>query len=193
MNQGEEDRNQPKQPDAVEIFAETMLEFRDEMEFYNNAGSKIAERTRLILKVGFSALIMSAVILLFMILKMADNMSTMTIYLEEMYSSFGSISENMETIAETVDLMGGNITGVPTIAESMIQIDRDVGSMSGSIHEIKNSMVAIDGDMTVVHSSMQEMTGRLSNVNHSVNLINRDVYEMSSPMNTGPMRRFWPK
>ena len=64
--------------DAVEILADTMLEFRDEMEFFNNSGSKIARRTRLILRVGFIALLVSSVILVMMIVQMANNPSTTT-------------------------------------------------------------------------------------------------------------------
>lgn len=192
-----EETNNPKQsnspPSAIDIIADTMLEFREEMEFFNNAGTKIAARTRLIIRVGFSALLISSVILVYMIYLMAENMSAMTTHMVDMYNNFGSMSQDMQAITKTVDLMGNNVSGVPLIAESMNLIDKDVNTMNDSVQGMNQSMAAIDYDMNGINTNMQEMTGRLSNMKHSVNSMSYDVNDMSQPMTSGPWSDIWPK
>lgn len=193
MNHNSHGVNQEKSPDAMEIIAGTMVEFREEMEYFNSVGDKIAAKTRLIMRIVFTTLIISSIYLVFMIFQMADKMSTMTTYLEDMYGNFGSMAQDMGQITTLVGSMGSNISGMPTIAESMIQIDGDVSTMRGSIYEINWNIAAIDNDMVNIHTNMQEMTGRLSNMRYSVNSMGYDVNQMSLPMNTGPMSDFWPR
>ncbi|OOY42895.1 hypothetical protein BOV91_05545, partial [Solemya velum gill symbiont] len=163
-----EETNSPKQgnspPNAIDIIADTMLEFREEMEFFNNAGTKIAARTRLIIRVGFTALAISSVVLIYMIYLMANNMSAMTTHMVDMYNNFGSMSQDMQAITKTVDLMENNVSGVPLIAESMNMIDNNVITMNESVSGMNQSIAAIDNDMVGINVNMQEMTGRLSNM-----------------------------
>ncbi len=180
-------------PDVFEMIATTMIEFREEMEYFDGIGTRIAARTRFIMRIVFTTLILSSIYLVFMIFQMATNMSSMTTHLEDMYSNFGIMSQDMSEIAQIVGSMGSNITGIPVIAESMIQIDGDVSTMRGSVYEMNQSIAAIDGDMVRINSNMQEMTGSLSNMNHSVNSMSYDVNEMSLPMNSGPLSGFWPR
>ncbi len=182
-----------KRPDAIELIASTMIEFRDEMECFDAIGTRIAAKTRFIMRIVFTTLTISSIYLVFMIFQMASNMTAMTTHLEDMYSNFGTMSEDMSEIARTVDSMGNNISGIPVIAESMIQIDGEVSTMRGSVYEINQSIAAIDNDMVSINSNMQEMTGRLSNMSYSVNSMSYDVNEMSLPMNSGPMSGFWPR
>lgn len=73
-----------------------MSEFREEMEYSDEIGSGIAAKTRFIMRVVFSTLIISSVYLVYMIYLMASNMTVMNSHLEDMYSSFGSMSQNYE-------------------------------------------------------------------------------------------------
>ena len=193
MNKDSINATSEKRPDAIELIASTMIEFRDEMECFDALGTRIAAKTRFIMRIVFTTLTISSIYLMFMIFQMATNMTAMTTHLEDMYSNFGTMSEDMSEIARTVDSMGKNISGIPVIAESMIQIDVDVSTMRGSVYEINQSIAAIDNDMVRINSSMQEMTGRLSNMSYSVNSMSYDVNEMSLPMNSGPMSGFWPR
>lgn len=182
-----------KPADAFEAIASAMASFRHEMEYYNGLGAKIANRTRLIMRAVFATLIVSFIYLVFMIFQMASNMSVMTGHLESMYGRFGSMSQDMREITGLVDSMGKSISGIPVIAQSMTQMDEDVGVMSGSVYEINTIITAIDNDMVRINSNMQEMTGRLSNMNRAVNWMSHDVNEMAAPMNSGPMSEFWPR
>jgi methyl-accepting chemotaxis protein len=193
MNQNSPGVNQDKSPDAFVIIAGAMVEFREEMEYFNNIGDKIAAKTRMIMRIVFTILIISSIYLVFMIFQMADRMSVMTTYLEEMYGNFGSMARDMAEITTLVGSMGGNVSGMPTIAESMIHIDADVSTMRGSVYEINWNIAAIDNDMVNIHSNMQEMTGRLTNLRYAVNSMGFDVNQMSLPMNSGPLSDFWPR
>jgi len=180
-------------PDFFEMITDTMIGFRETMETHDNLGVKIAARTRLILRVVLTTLIISAIYLVFMIYQMSNNMNAMTVHLEDMYSSFGSMSGDMHEITQTADSMARSISGMPLIAESMNQISGDVSAMTGSVHAMKQSMTAMDNDMTRINANMHEMTGRLYNMNRSVNLMGNDVNQMAAPMNSGPMSGFWPR
>ena len=182
-----------KSPDVFEMIADTMTLFREEMEYYDTIGIKIAAKTRFILRAVFTTLTLSAIYLVYMIYQMAMNMSTMTTHLEDMYSSFGVMSQDMHEITQTVDSMGWSISGIPVIAESMHQMDSEVRAMKGSVHEINQSIMTIDNNMVTINSNMQVMTGRLNNMRHSVNSMSYDVNEMAAPMNSGPISEFWPR
>lgn len=182
-----------KSPGVFEMIAASMIEFREEMEYYDEIGIKIAGKTRFILRAVFTTLSISSIYLVYMIFQMSNNMSAMTTHLEDMYNNFGVMSQNMSEITQTVDSMGRSISGIPVIAESMIQIDGDVDAMRGSVYEINQSITAIDNDMVKINSNMQVMTGRLYNMNRSVNSMSYDVNEMAAPMNRGPMSGSWPR
>lgn len=177
--------------DTFEMLASTMATFREEMEGYDSLGIRIAARTTLIIKVVFTTLFISSIYLGVMIFEMANNMSAMTTHLEDMYSNFGTMSEDMHLITQSVNSMDRSISGIPVIADSMIKMDNDVGGMTSSIYEINQSITGIDNDMVKIKINMQEMTGRLSNMSHAVNLMSYDVNEMATPMNSGPMSGFW--
>ena len=193
MNNSRNNVTDEKSPDVFEKIAGTMTEFREEMEYYDGIGVKIAAKTRFILRVVYTTLTISSIYLVFMIFQMANNMSAMTTHLEDMYSSFGTMSQDMHEITQAVNSMGRNISGIPVIAESMYQISGDVGVMTGSVHEINKSIAGIDNAMLRINSDMQTMTGRLYNMNRSVNSMSYDVNEMAEPMNSGPMSGFWPR
>lgn len=126
-----------------------------------------------------------------MIFQMSNSMNAMTTHLENMYASFGTMSQDMHEITRTVDAMDKNIYGLPVIADSMGQMDGNVGSMTGSVNSINLSITGMDRNM--VNSNMHQMTGRLYNMNRSVNSMGYDVNEMAAPMNSGPMSDFWPR
>ena len=193
MHNDNTDPPNEKTADAFEAIAGAMTEFRQEMEHFDGLGTKIANRTRFIVRSVFATLIISSIYLVFMIFQMANNMSVMTDHLESMYSRFGSMSQDMREITGLVDSMGKSISGIPVIAQSMVEMNEDVGAMTGSVFEMNTSVTTIDNDMVRINVDMQEITGRLTNMNRAVNWMSNDVNEMAAPMNSGPMSGFWPR
>lgn len=183
---------QAEQVDALDLVADSMRQFRDEMEYFDNLGTKIAARTRSIMRTVFAILIVCALYLVVMIFDMASKMGVMTTNLEDMYGRFGTMSEDMRAITRTVDSMGRSIEGIPHIAGVMSTINEDVSLMSSSVYGMNDSVIGMDNDMVHINSSMHEMTGRLSNMSRSVNLMTYDVNEMAAPANMGPFSGFWP-
>lgn len=189
----ENNSSQGTSDDAFGLFAEAMKDFREEMEHYDSLGTKIAGKTRFIMRTVFATLAVSSVYLVIMIFQMAGSMGIMTNHLEDMYGRFSTMSADMREITRMVDSMGKNISGMPDIASSMSVIDGDVSTMSGSVNNMNGSVTMIDNDMVSINSNMTEMTGRLSNMSRSVSGMSYDVNEMAAPMNSGPMSGFWPR
>jgi len=181
-----------KPVDAFKAIADTMLEFRTEMDYYNGVGTGIARRTSSIIKTVFAILGLSSIYLLFMIYQMSSNMTIMTTHLESMYGRFGTMAGDMREIASLVDSMGNNISGMSMIADSMTEMDQYVSAMRGSVDGMNTSMTAIDNYMTWINGNMNEMTGRMAGMSHAVNSMSYDVNDMAKPMNSGPMSGFWP-
>ena len=182
-----------KKLDAFEAIARSMVKLRSQMAHFDVMGTRIANRTRFILRAVFSTLTLSSIYLVFMIYQMANHMVIMTDHLESMYSRFGSMSQDMRNISVYVDSMGKNISGIPAIAGSMVEMNKDVGAMTTSVFNMNTSISTIDHDMVRINTDMQEMTARLSNMNRAVNWMSNDVNEMAAPMNSGPMSGFWPR
>jgi hypothetical protein len=179
--------------DAFKVIADTMLEFHNEMKYYDGVGTRIASRTRVIMKTVFAILVVSSIYLLYMIFQMSSNMTIMTTHLESMYGRFGTMAGDMREIARLVDSMGKSISGISTIADSMTEMDQYVSAMRGSMDGMNTSMTAIDNDMTWINRSMNEMTGRMAGMNRAVNSMSHDTNEIAKPMNSGPMSGFWPR
>jgi methyl-accepting chemotaxis protein len=178
--------------DFFELISDSMIHFREEMERYDEIGVRIAAKTRIILRVVFITLILSSVYLVYMIYQMSNNMSMMTAYLQDMYANFGTMSQDMNAIASTVATMGSNISGMPSIADSIAQIDLDVNNMKDSIGGMNDSVTSLDTSVVTINADMLEMNARMQNISHSVNGMTYDVREMSLPMNTGPLKNIWP-
>jgi len=193
MNNDDTARAEEKKVDPFEAIASSMVKFRSDMEHFDVAGTRIANRTRFILRAVFATLTLSSIYLVFMIYQMANHMVIMTDHLESMYSRFGSMSQDMREITGLVDSMGKSISGIPEIAQSMVEMNGDVGAMTGSVFDMNTSLTTIDYDMVRINTDMQEMTARLSNMNRAVNWMSNDVNEMAAPMNSGPMSGFWPR
>lgn len=181
-----------KPVDAFKAIADTMLEFRSQMDYYNGMGTRIARRTSFIIKTVFAILTISSIYLLYMIYQMSSNMAIMTTHLESMYGRFGTMAGDMREIASLVDSMGNSISGIPTIADSMTEMDQHVSAMRGSVDGMNTSMTAIDNYMIWINGDMNEMTGRMAGMSHAVNSMSYDVNDMAKPMNSGPMSGFWP-
>ena len=181
-----------KPVDAFKGIADTMLEFRNEMDYYNDMGTRIARRTSFVIKTVFAILIISSFYLLYMIFQMSSNMTIMTTHLESMYGRFGTMAGDMHEIASLVDSMGSSISGISTIADSMTEMDQYVSAMRGSVDGMNTSMTAIDNYMIWINGNMNEMTGRMAGMSHAVNSMSYDVNDMAKPMNSGPMTGFWP-
>jgi len=182
-----------KSPDVFEVIASTMVQFREEMEASDRTGVRIAEKTSLIIRAVFTVLAICSVYLVIMIFQMSSNMSEMTAHLDDMYNSFGRMSQDVHEMTQSVDSMGVSISGVPAIAESMSRIGADVNAMTGSVYSMNRSMSAMDNDMVRINYDMQEMTGRLYNMRRSVDFMGYNVNQMSRPMNTGPLSGMWPR
>lgn len=193
MNNDDTAPAEEKKLDAFEAIASSMVKFRTDMEHFDVMGTRIANRTRFILRAVFATLTLSSIYLVFMIYQMANHMVIMTDHLESMYSRFGTMSHDMRNIAVYVDSMGKSISGIPAIAGSMVEMNKDVGAMTGSVFAMNTSLTTIDYDMVRINTDMQEMTGRLTNMNRAVNWMSNDVNEMAAPMNSGPMSGFWPR
>ncbi|NOR51451.1 MAG: hypothetical protein GQ470_02425 [Gammaproteobacteria bacterium] len=181
-----------KPQSSFESLTDAMHEFREEMEFYDNLGSKIAAKTRFIMRSVFTILIMSSIYIVFMIFQMASSMGTMTTHLEDMYLRFGTMSQDMRAITQSVDSMGQSISGIPQIADSMTEMDSDVSAMSGSINSMNGNITNIDNDMVRINSNMKQMTGSVANINRSVNFMSYDVNQMAAPTSSGPMSAIRP-
>jgi len=182
-----------KPGDAFKGIADTMHEFRNQMEYYDEVGTRIASRTSFIMKAVFAILIISSIYLLYMIFQMSSNMTIMTSRLESMYGRFGTMAGDMREIAILVESMGNSISGISTIADSMKKMDQHVSAMRGSVVGMNTSMTAIDNDMALINRNMNEMTGRMAGMSRAVNSMSYDVNEMAEPMNSGPMSGFWPR
>ena len=193
MNKDDADKPKEVSADVIDTITTVILEFREEMEESDVIGSRIAVKTRFIMRVVFTTLALSSLYLVFMIFNMASNMSAMTTHLEDMYGNFGIMSQNMQEITKSVAKMSDDISGMPLIAESMAHIDSDVRVMNSSVFEMNKSITAIDNDMVRINLNMYEMTGRLSNMNRTVYSISNDVNQMAAPVNSGPMSGMWPR
>ena len=164
------------------IQTEEMGQFRAEMETIDKVASRIAAKTSRIIKIVMTTLTVASFFLAFLVYSMTSYLSVMLTNLDDMYSEFGIMSENMQMITRSVDSIGVNVSGMPVIASNMNSMSTDLTGMVGSVSTIKLEMNGMENNTGMMGANTGEMASRFVNLNRAVNHIGYNVNQMGKPI-----------
>lgn len=164
------------------ILTEEMEQFRVEMETIDKVASRIAAKTSRIIRIVMITLALALVFLSFLVYAMTGYLSVMLGNLDDMYSEFGIMSENMQMITHSVDNIGANVSGMPVIANNMSSMSTDLTGMVGSVSNINLEMNGMENNTGMIGVNTGEMASRFVNLNRAVNHIGYNVNQMGKPI-----------
>ena len=164
------------------ILTEEMRRFCAEMETIDKVATRIASKTTRIIKIVMGTLTVAFIFLGFLAYAMTSYLAVMLGHLDDMYAEFGIMSDNMQVITRSVDNIGGNISGMPVIAENMSSMSTDLKGMVGSVMDIKLEMNGMENNTGMLSVNTGEMAYRFDNLNRAVNYIGYNVNQMGKPI-----------
>ncbi|MEO5339139.1 MAG: hypothetical protein H7837_01280 [Magnetococcus sp. MYC-9] len=166
---------------TIDLVTQTIGDFNAEMVEVDRVAAQIGRRTTRLIRMVLSVLAVSGAIILYLVVHLTGNMSTMIESMNTMYSHFGLMSKNMHEITGSVTNMGHNIVGIPSIAKAMQQMNGDVSGMSGSVTRMTLHIQSMERNIGLIDGGVQEMSGRFISVTGSVNRLNYNVNQMARP------------
>lgn len=185
--------NNHEMDDAVAIISEAFGSFKAEMAQIDVVATKIAQRTQWFIRVTMSILVVAFAYVFFQVTQVTTNMVDMIGSMDTMLNRFGGMSEDMGYLTAAVQSMGGNIQGMPIIAQDMKRMNQDVAGMQHSVTAMLGDVIGMDKNVDTIRFSTYQMANRFVNVNGAVSHMNYNVRQMSRPTNMfGPMNWLTP-
>ena len=81
-----------------------------------------------------------------------------------------------------MDNIGGNISGMPVIAENMSSMSTNLKGMLGSVTDIKLEMNGMENNTGMLGVNTREMAYRFDKLNRAVGHIGYNVNQMGKPI-----------
>ena len=167
---------------TLTILTEEMGQFCAEMETIDKVATRIASKTTRIIRMVMITLAIASIFLSFLAYSMTNYLAVMLGHLDDMYAEFGIMSDNMQVITRSVDSIGGNVSGMPVIAENMSSMSADLKGMTGSVMDIKLEMNGMENNTGMLNVNTGEMVYRFDNLNRAVHHIGYNVNQMGKPI-----------
>jgi hypothetical protein len=166
---------------TLEFIREEMGKFRADMENIDKATVRIAGSTSRIIRVVLMLLGGLSLYLVYLVFSMASHMAIMLTHLGSMYEQFGFMSDDMLMITRSVENIGSNITGMPSIAKNMSDMSTDMLEMVNSVESINYEMFRMENSTGSISANTGEMAFRFLNLNRAVNRIGYNVNQIGKP------------
>ena len=168
----------------------TMHQVIEEMEVYlneteikyqiiQNNSDRIYKRTTRIIKTVFSLIGLLLLINIYFIYNFGEGIVSMLSSMNEMYTHFGNMGNQVSGITESVVKMTAHITVLPDMAESMDSITNTVVNMNTNVHSMQGEVSYMAIDMGSINNDMSDMTNRFELLNESMTHMGSSVHDMS--------------
>jgi len=169
----------------LEIY-QTADNIETEMERFNKMGKKIARRTQFIINAVIVTLLCIVAINFFMLHGFMGEMHKVVSNMVDMYTRFGTMSQDMHKMTDAVVNMEQNIRGIPTISNSMNNMNTQVSGMKNNVNTMTNKIIGIDQNMTIIGGGVYDMANRFDHLSFIVHNMGHNVNQMSHPIHSTP-------
>ena len=169
----------------LEIY-QTADNIETEMERFNKMGKKMARRTQFIINAVIVTLLCIVAINFFMLHGFMGEMHKVVSNMVDMYTRFGTMSQDMHKMTDAVVNMEQNIRGIPTISNSMNNMNTQVSGMKNNVNTMTNKIIGIDQNMTIIGGGVYDMANRFDHLSFIVHNMGHNVNQMSRPIHSTP-------
>ncbi len=164
----------------------TVDQIETQMDSFNQMGAKIARRTQIIIRTVIATLLCVVIMNFFMLHGFMGEMQKVVSNMVDMYTRFGTMSQDMHKMTGAVINMEQNIRGIPTISNSMNNMNTQVGGMKNNVNTMTNKIVGIDQNMTIIGGGVYDMANRFDHLSFTVHNMGHNVNQMSRPIHSTP-------
>ncbi len=168
--------------DQEERIRQATEDFKSGMEIRNSMNIRVAKRVTAILRIGMVSFGVTTLILLMMLYAFTSKMDEMIAALDTMNRQFTSMSKDMTTIRVSLYSMENDISYVPAITQSTIDINQTIGGMRNEVNDTKSTIAILNLDVSGITIQVNRMTWQMRSIDPAVRHMGRDVYRMSGPV-----------
>lgn len=179
--------------ELVQFIHQAMADLQRDMAGQNAFGKRIAARTLLITRTVLGLLLMVSAVSLFFIYDFTGDMRSMITNMVSMYKHFGDVSSDMHTMTASVQRMGGNVAGMPVIADEMVLMSNDMGRMGEDVGAMRGNVVDMSDNLHIITAGVSDMSVQFDFLGRSVHYMGYNVNQMAQPVRSmDPFRLFFP-
>lgn len=179
--------NTPVLPeDTLQLLHQTVSQFEQQMETINQRGQQIAKVTLSIIRTVLFILAISVIFIFVLIAQLSGDMRGVVSNMIEMYERFGTMSQDVDIMTNSVKSINRNMEGMPTIAARMQHMSQTVGGMQRDVGGMTRNISTIDTQMVAISQGVADMSGRFEHLTHTVGRMNYNVHQMSGPLRMFP-------
>jgi len=164
----------------------TVDQIETQMDSFNQVGLKIARRTQIIIRSVIFILLCVVLLNFLMLYGFMGEMHKVVSNMIDMYTRFGTMSQDMHQMTSAVINMEQNIRGIPTISNSMNNMNTQVNGMKNNVNTMTHKIVGIDQNMTIINSGVYDMANRFDHLSFTVHNMGHNVNQMSRPIHSTP-------
>lgn len=164
----------------------TIDQIETQMDNFNQTGIKIARHTQIIIRTVIGILLGVVLLNFLMLYGFMGEMHKVVTNMVDMYTRFGTMSQDMHQMTGAVINMEQNIRGIPTISNSMNNMNTQVGGMKNNVNTMTNKIIGIDQNMTIIGSGVYDMANRFDHLSFTVHNMGYNVNQMSGPIRSTP-------
>lgn len=165
--------------EVIEAFAARLEETDAELKQIQKRSNSVYKKTTQVIRVVFFSIAVLLVMNLYFIYDFGKGVLTMLNSMEQMYTHFGKVTDEVHTMTKSVANMSDDINALPSMLEQMDSMNQTVHSMNRHVQGMNNEVTHMSKDVKVIHYDMQNMTYRFEQVNRHVSQIGYSVHQMS--------------
>jgi len=170
------------QPEHVDRIARVLDKIEADFVERDEAFSQTAKAKELLVRGLIFLTVLVALINIYFVNNLREEVSAMTTAMVEMNSHFGSVSVRMDNLTITVHDLGKRVRMLPIVADQMNEIADLVQNLDGDVHQIEGVISTTGQRIGAMGLDMQDMSMRFRKLNDIVAGMGRDVDHMARPV-----------
>ncbi len=158
----------------------SLQDLEDEVNATSRNSETVARGTRSISRIVFAILGSFALLNIYFVNDLAQEIKVIIGSMNKMYVHFGNVTERVTAIRQHVQHMGLNVRTMPIIKEQMQEMNDSVVVMTNSVDAMKSNIVVLDQRIGHMNHYVNEMAGRFRHMNKNVGNMGYNVNQMST-------------
>jgi DNA anti-recombination protein RmuC len=171
--------------EKIQLIIHNLTQVEDDLRRVHEQSRKIEKKTGIIIQTLFVIIGSFALINLYFVNDLAQEIKVIVKNMNKMYVHFGEMSDRVDGMRYHIVNMGDNMALMPIMVDQMSNMSVKMQTMKINVSGMKNKIIVMRKSVSIMNNDISEMAGRFRHVNHNVYQMRRDVKVMSDII---PMR-----
>lgn len=165
--------------EIIDAFAKKLEKTDLELQAVQENSNKIHHKTTQVIRLVFMSIGFMLFINLYFIYDFGKGVVIMLDSMEQMYTHFGEVTAEVDTMTHSVVNMSKDIETLPEMLNKMDSMNQTVQVMNEQVQGMNDEVGQMKNDVGKINQNMQNMSHRFEQVNGNVSRIGYSVNQMS--------------